>query len=509
MARKIALVPQPQRLVFLEGCFTLTPQTAIFVPDHPSAVSAARRLAATLRPATGFPLPVEEAGTPDRTAGIAFVQTGEDEVGGAEGYTLSVQPRGVVLRAASGSGFVYAAQTLLQLLPPEIESGSGVAAAAWEAPAVFIEDAPRFPIRGLLLDSSRHLQSVDYIKRTLDRMARYKLNTFHWHITDDQGWRLEIRKYPLLTETGAWRGGKEDRYGGFYTQHEIREVVAYAADRGITVVPEVDMPGHAVSALAAYPEYGCTGGPYRVRTEWGIEDDTICPGYEGSRSFVEDVLREVMELFPSPIIHIGGDEAPRARWVECPRCQKRITDGGLAGEDALQNDFTCHVADYLRANGRRLQGWNEIMDGGELPKDAIIHAWIHEGTVQRAVRAGHNVLDSMTTWLYFDYPYTVTPMMKTYLHDPVPDDLSPTEARRILGLQANLWTEYRPTEDSDDEFIWPRLLTVAERGWSSANTRDWADFRDRVRTDHARRLALMGAGDEDALANRLNIEAEE
>lgn len=494
MPAPVRVVPLPADIQTGDGSFTLTPDTRILTDPSDDARRVAALLADALRPATGYALPVQDRSADVAAPAIVISTEGADAALGNEGYTLHVSREGVRISAPKAAGLFYGAQTLRQLLPPAIASETRQEA-EWSIPGVAIRDTPRFPMRGFMLDSCRHIQSVDFIKRTLDLLALYKINTFHWHLTEDQGWRLEIKKYPKLTEVGAWRGEGKERYGGFYSQDQIREIVRYAAERFITVVPEVDMPGHMLGALAAYPHLGCTGGPYKVRTKWGIEDDVMCAGRETTFEFVEDVLTEVMDLFPSKVIHIGGDESPRVRWKECPDCQERIRAEGLADEAALQNYFTRRVGAFLTEHGRRLMGWNEIMDGGDLPEDVIVHAWIGENTVARAAKAGYEVLDSMHQWYYFDYSYEKTSMAKTYEHDPLPEGLAPEEAGRVLGAQANLWTEYRPTEAAADEYTWPRLLAVAEMGWTPQGRRDWDAFRARLLEDQCERLAHAGLGD--------------
>jgi hexosaminidase len=330
-------------------------------------------------------------------------------------------------------------------------------------------------------------------------MAYYKLNRFHWHLTEDQGWRIEIKKYPKLTEIGAWRDqttGDGKRYGGFYTQDQIREIVAYAADRFITVIPEIEMPGHSSAALAAYPELACfPDRKYAVQTKWGVFDDVLCPSKPATWQYVQDVLDEVMTLFPGGTIHIGGDECPRTRWKQCPDCQALMNREHLANEDAIQNYFTRRVMGYLHDHCKRLQGWNEIMHGGALPSDVIVQAWNDETATARAAKAGNDVVVSFHDWTYLNFGPENIPMSKVYALEPTPSDIAqPDAAKHILGVQAQLWTEYRPTDESCDEYIWPRLCALAAIAWSPKESRNYDDFLRRLKSSQYKRLAMMGLG---------------
>ena len=385
-----------------------------------------------------------------------------------EGYRLDIGRRGVEVRASAFSGFFYALQSIRQLLPAAIYGAVPAPDAAWTLPCVRIADAPRFAYRGMHLDVARHFFPTEEVKRYIDIMAVHKLNTLHWHLTDDQGWRIEIKRYPRLTEVGSVRKstvvGKDwDRYdgvphGGYYTQDEIRDVVAYAADRGITVIPEVDLPGHMLAALTAYPELGCTGGPYEVWGRWGVADDVLCVGREETFEFIEGVLAEVLELFPSEYIHIGGDECPKVRWEKCPRCQARIAELGLKDADGhkaehyLQSYVTARVERFLNERGRRIIGWDEILEG-ELAPNATVMSWRGSDGGIAAAKLGHDVVMTPNSHFYFDYyqsmdqasePFGIggyIPMDKVYSYDPTAG-LTPEQQRHILGVQANMWTEY-------------------------------------------------------------------
>lgn len=409
-----------------------------------------------------------------------------------ESYVLDVAPDRIMLRAREERGLFYGGQTLRQLS----------AASPQAIPAVHIEDSPRFPYRGLHLDVGRHFFPVEFIKRYIDLLARFKLNTFHWHLTEDQGWRLEIKRYPKLTEIGAWRKetivGHARRglhsydgtpYGGFYTQEQAREIVAYARDRRVTVIPEIEMPGHSLAALAAYPEYATVPGPFEVRTTWGISEEVFSPSEE-TFTFLENVLREVMDIFPSEYIHIGGDEAPKKRWRESALAQQVIARERLAGEDGLQSWFIRRIERFLNANGRRLIGWDEILEGGLAP-NATVMSWRGTKGGVAAAKQGHDVVMAPQEDLYFDHYQAdpeheplgiggLTPIEDTYGYEPIPAGLTAAEAAHVLGPQACVWTEYLPDRDHVEYMAYPRALALAEIAWSPKAARDWASFSARL-----------------------------
>jgi hexosaminidase len=413
-------------------------------------------------------------------------------------YTLTVAREGVAISSSTGAGLFYGLQSLRQLLEsiaiPRPPSGIRL-------PAVTIVDTPRFTWRGLHLDIARHFQPVSFVKKYIDLMSRYKLNTFHWHLTDDQGWRIDIRKYPRLTSVGGCRKetmvernftpyvGDNTPHCGFYTQDEIRDVVEYARQRYITVVPEIEMPGHAKAALAAYPELACTPGPFEVRTTWGVDDDVFCP-HEATFTFLEDVLTEVIDLFPSRYIHVGGDEVPKTRWKASPMAQEIIQRENLKDEAGLQSWFIRRMERFLTAKGRRLIGWDEILEGGLAP-DATVMSWRGTSGGIAAAREGHDVIMSPNSPMYFDHyqgdarsePLAIggfSPLEHVYSFEPVPDSLTTDQARHILGAQANLWTEYLKTPEAVEYMVWPRALALAELTWSSKEARDWNSFVARL-----------------------------
>ena len=423
-----------------------------------------------------------------------------------EGYRIDISARRAQLSAGDDAGLFYGLQTLLQLAD---ERGN--------LPCVSIEDHPRYRYRGLHLDVCRHFFPVRFIKHYLDWMASCKLNTFHWHLTDDQGWRIEIKRYPRLTEIGGYRtrtqiGGFHDdpityeqgRSGGYYTQDEIREVVAYAAKRHIAVIPEIEMPGHATAALAAYPELACGHGPKSFETSgrWGVLDDVFCPGKEQTFEFLEGVLDEVLELFPSKLIHIGGDECPRVRWKECPDCRARMEDEGIEDEAGLQTYLTLRIGRHLEAKGRRLIGWDEILDG-ELAPGAVVMSWRGTRGGIAAARRRHEVIMTPSTYLYFDKKATdsydepvslsssLLPLEKIYGYDP-DEGIAPEDRRYLLGVQANLWTEFIRTEGRASFQLLPRIYALAEIAWSPVERKSWREFSEVRLPAHLARIDASG-----------------
>jgi hexosaminidase len=499
------VVPRPARLEPLDGAFELNDRVLIALshPDDTRLRAAADFWLSGVRTATGLRLPIAEDIAPGSPPSVSFILDESSGDVGAEAYDLRVDPEGIVLSAGTPAGIFYGVQTLLQLLP---EGGSAI-------PSVRIEDAPRFTYRGMHLDVGRHVFPVEFIKKYLDLLALYKLNTFHWHLTEDQGWRIEIKKYPRLTEVGAFRKetildknfdpyvGDGIPYGGFYTQEEVREIVAYAAERHITVIPEIEMPGHSLAALAAYPELACTDGPFEVGTRWGVYDDIYCPSEE-TFAFLEDVLTEVLELFPSRYIHIGGDEAPKVRWKESPVAQAVMEREGLETEEELQSYFIRRIERFLLDHGRRLIGWDEILEGGLAPQATVMSWRGTEGGIE-AAHLGHDVIMTPYSHVYLDYyqsedrsqePLAIggyTPLSKVYEFEPVPEGFTPEQTRRVLGAQGNVWTEYMKTTEHVEYMVFPRLLALAEVVWSPRESRSWPDFIRRLPAQ-LRRLSSLG-----------------
>lgn len=551
---RYAIVPYPARLIPQPGSFALDEETRVRVRGQlGEAEGAVLRWVEAVRRASGFPLRLEiderEKGV-DRGPPVGGLSSRPSPVRAErgtihitlepavspdpEGYKLSVTPATIRLSAGEPAGLFYGLQTLRQLLPPEVERGfreaeptppagrstpagssteAGQSMAGWSVPAIEIEDAPRFPYRGMHLDVGRHFFGVSFIKKYLDLMATYKMNRFHWHLTEDQGWRLAIRRYPRLTEVGAWReetvvGKNRDPYvgdgtphGGFYTQEEVREVVEYARARFITVIPEIEMPGHSRAALAAYPELACTPGPFQVATRWGVFEDVFCPS-ERTLRFLEDVLEEVVELFPGPYVHVGGDEVPKARWRESEVAQGVIAREGLGGEEELQGWFLRRIERFLQARERRLIGWDEILEGG-LPEEAVVMSWRGVKGGIEAAKRGHDVIMTPTRYVYFDFyqadpanePLAIgghTPLERVYAFEPVPEELTAAEARHVLGAQGNVWTEYMKTPEHVEYMVLPRMLALSEVVWSPAAARNWSAFVARLPAQ-LRRLKAYGA----------------
>ena len=512
---RLSVIPLPQKIAPRDGVFMLTPDTRIFA--DPASRGTARILADRLRPATGYPLPTSTKHFSDSAipGGIFLTTRNADAKLGPEGYELDVVPDSVVIRAPAQAGLFYGVQTLLQLLPPEIFATNPAPNVAWRIPCVQIEDWPRFQWRGYMLDVSRHFFSKPEVETLLDAMALHKLNVFHWHLTDDHGWRIEIKKYPKLTQVGAWRAeggfgfdpklatayGPDGRYGGFYTQDDIREVVKYAAARHITIVPEIEMPGHSTAALAAYPQYSCTGGPFEPSMTAGIFDGIYDPAKEETFQILSNVLTEVVALFPGQYIHIGGDEVPKKTWKNSADCQALMKREGLKSEEELQSWFIRRIEKIVNADGRSMIGWSEILQGG-LAKNAAVMDWI--GGAKEAASAGHNVVMTPTAYCYLDFyqstnqaeepkaaawggPLTLSQM---YAFEPMPTNVPPELQAHILGAQGNLWTEQIPNLKQAEYMTFPRACALAEVTWSAKDAHDWDDFLRRLRV-HVRRLEAM------------------
>ena len=505
----IHIVPAPQSIQMARGAFDV--RGACFSCDpamDARSVEAVQGLASRLSLASGSECTVGDG------LGVSFVL---DASMAPEAYSISVGRDAAQVRASGFSGFLYAIQTLKQMLPVAVYGEASDPGADWRIPCCEISDAPRFGYRGLMLDCCRHFFSVDEVKKVLDAMAVYKLNRFHWHLSEDQGWRIQIDKYPRLTEVGAWRNGtmigndwnSNDgiRYGGFYTKDEIRDIIAYAEERGITIVPEIDLPGHMQAALASYPELGCKGSkpqPYEVWTVWGVSRQVLNVGSEKTMRFLEDVLGEVADLFPGEYIHIGGDECPRDEWKTDPLCQAKIRELGLKDSDGvsaearLQNYVTARMQKFLAGKGKKIIGWDEILEG-ELAEGATVMSWRGTKGGIKASSMGYDVIMSPTTYCYLDYiqstdlehePFSIshnwaTPetvgkaavtLEKLYGYEPLAE--IPEEARgHILGVQCNLWTEYIATPEHLEYMLFPRVLALSELQWCAPERKDFERFK--------------------------------
>ena len=499
---EIDVIPQPASTEIYEGSFDAAGASFVINGTLGNlAEDAVARFEKNLVSASG-----KESGA-SRTR---FIFSKDDSLG-AEEYILCVSGRKAVIKAAALNGVLYAIETVKQLLPVEIYTGKSAPDSAWTLPCMKIQDKPRFRYRGMHLDVSRHFFGMDEIKKYLDIMAIHKMNVFHWHLTDDQGWRLEIKKYPQLTEIGSVR--KETLVGHsrtsktydntpygkgcWFSHDQVREIIDYAAARGIEVIPEIDLPGHMQAALVAYPELGCTGGPYEVWCRWGISKDVLCAGKESTMKFLEDVLSEVADLFPSRYIHIGGDECPKVRWENCPVCQAKIKELGLKDDDEhtaeqyLQSYVMRRMSDFLGTKGKRIIGWDEILEGN-VASDATIMSWRGTKGGEAAVKLGHDVIFTPNSYCYFDSyqvkdtenePLAIgryVPVEKVYSFEPTTKDMTDEEKSHILGVQANMWTEYIVTNEYLEYMLLPRLSALSEVQWCEPDNRDYSRFLEEM-----------------------------
>ena len=491
------IIPLPQEISNVEGQpFMLTSATKVVYPEGNEMMKRnAEFLSEYLHISMGIVLEATSTATDDKQIELALGLENDNK----EAYRLEVTENKVIITGATEAGVFYGIQTLRKAVP----LGDAIASLA----AVTINDAPRFGYRGVMLDVARHYQPVAFVKKFIDLLAMHNINRFHWHLTEDQGWRIEIKQYPKLTELGSMRketviGNNSPEYdgkphGGFYTQEEIREIVAYAQERYVTTIPEIDLPGHMMAALTGYPEFGCTGGPYEVATSWGVFDEVLCAGNEGTYTFLENILTEVMEMFPAEYIHIGGDEVPKVRWEECPKCQAKIKELGIKGDDKhtkehyLQSYLTARIERFLNDNGRRIIGWDEILEG-ELAPNATVMSWQGMGGGIQAAQMGHDVIMTPNTYVYFDYYQTANtedeptaiggflPLEKVYSFEPAPESLTPEQRGHILGAQANLWTEYIPTPEQAEYMLLPRMAALSEVAWSQPEKKDYYNFLTRL-----------------------------
>lgn len=504
-----SLIPAPKSMVMKRGDITLSGSIGYSCPPEfeKSFLTGLARL--TDNSSVQFKKPA---------SALVFVRK-DPAIHSREGYHLKIAPAGIIITVKASAGVYYATQTLLQLMPADV-FGADAKLTSVKVPAIEIKDSPRFPWRGLMLDSSRHFQTIPEIKRFIDNLAHHKLNVFHWHLTDGHGWRFESKKYPKLTEIGAWRmqpgypmKGKKEKYGGFYTQDEMKEVVAYAKVRGVTIVPEVDMPGHCFSVMAAYPEVGCLGTPQgcdffytypadaqRFPSKPGT--DVLCVSKAKTLTMCKEILDEIMAIFPSKFIHIGGDEVNKGWWKKCLSCQTHIKSHQLHGEHGLQSWFIQQLDNHITSKGRQLIGWDEILEGG-LAKNATVMSWQDEKGGIKAAKMGHDVVMSPQTYIYLDHGQSHSPLEpphwpghkpldRAYNYDPIPEQLSPKEAKHILGIQGNVWTIFTHEEWLIDICTWPRACAIAETGWSPKEKKNWDDFYQRLSQTHRKRLDNLG-----------------
>jgi hexosaminidase len=509
------IVPKPVKLEVGAGSFPLSPQCNIlYQKGSPGTKAAAEFLGGTWRKVMRLPFPVKEAG--ESTSGSIWLTTaGTAASPGKEGYRLEVTPDGVIIWASQPAGLFYGVQTVRQLLPAET-FGSHIlfTRQPFAIPCVRVEDYPRFGWRGMHLDVSRHFFDVAFVKRYLDHLALHKLNVFHWHLTDDDGWRVQIKKYPKLTRIGAWRGPKEalppsyesgnQRYGGFYTQAQIRDVIRYAAARHILIVPEIDVPAHSRAAIVAYPELLCTGDPYKFKSAQEVRANVLCPSQELTYQFLEGVFGELADLFPGPYIHVGGDERPQGPWEQCERCQKRMKDEHLADGRFLQDRFLKRLQAFLRTRGKTMVGWDELEQESVLDKDYTVMAWQSVEAGLAAARKGYPVVVAPAPFTYFDLSCNEDPaepglrwagvisLEKAYSFDPEPPGLAPAVANRILGVEGCLWSETLVTPDRPDYMAYPRVCALSEVAWTPQSERSWPEFWSRLSQRHLARLDAAG-----------------
>lgn len=510
----ISIIPKPVSVKQTDGVFELNRHTNIHLSEETEETKfLAKYLEKMIFSATWVDHQVHfNSNKPDSNF-ISMVLDPDLKIDHEEGYELSVTSQRILISAPSNAGLFYGIQTLRQLLPVAIEHEKPSLASndqEWKVPSVEITDHPRFEYRGMHLDVARHFFPIEFVKKYIDLLAMHKMNRFHWHLTEDQGWRIEIKKYPKLTEVGAWRDstligrygtGIYDnvKHGGFYTQKEIKEVVQYAQQRHITIIPEIEMPGHSSAALAAYPEFGCFEKEYHVQSTWGIFEDIYCPKEE-TFQFLEDVLTEVMELFPSTYIHIGGDEAPKKQWEESKIAQEVIKREGLKDEHELQSYFISRIEKFLNKHGRQIIGWDEILEGGLAPR-ATVMSWRGEKGGIEAAKMGHDVI--MTPWdsNYFDHyqanpetePLAIggfTTLKDVYFYEPIPEELTKKEAKYVLGAQGNVWTEYMHSGDKVEYMAYPRAVALSEVLWTPVENKNWLEFWARMQT-HFERLDIM------------------
>lgn len=495
------VIPLPQEVSLTQGNpFKLNGNVLIAYPENNALLQRnAEFLSEYIRQSTGY-APKTKAIAAGEQVKNAITLGLDPDIANKEGYVLTTTPEGISINGQTENGVFYGIQTLRKSIPAEAKGATIL------IPAGEIKDEPRFSYRGMHLDVGRHFFPIEFIKKYIDLLALHNMNTFHWHLTEDQGWRIEIKKYPKLTEIGSQRSrtviGRNTQeydntpYGGFYTQEEAKEIVKYAQERYITVIPEVDLPGHMLAALAAYPEMGCTGGPYEVCPRWGVFEDVLCIGNDKTMQFLEDVMSEIIEIFPSEYVHIGGDEAPRDRWKECPKCQARIKAEGLkadknhTAEDRLQSYCMTRIEKFLNSKGRRIIGWDEILEGDVAP-NATVMSWRGASGGIKAAQMGHDVIMTPNTYCYFDYYQTAdtkdeplgiggyVPIEKVYSLDPT-FDLNEEQKKHIIGAQANLWTEYIATTEHVEYMVLPRMAALAEVQWTQPEKKDFKDFTTRL-----------------------------
>lgn len=497
----IAIIPEPSSITSYKEVFSLNEKSIIILNKNLHKIGDF--LKDLLLSSTGLNLEIKELSEiSNKVNSISLILIEERDLLGSEGYILDIKPQNVTLSAKNPAGIFYGIQTFRQLLPVEVESQSLIGSIDWNLPCVRIEDFPRFSWRGYMLDEARHFHGKEIVKKLLDTMALLKLNIFHWHLTDDQGWRIEIKKYPNLinigskreeTQVGNFLSNKTKKvpHSGYYSQEDIREIVEYAENRFITIIPEIDMPGHTRAAIASYPNISCRGYSLRVSPHWGIHRDILCIGKEEVFEFVQDVLNEIMELFPADMIHIGGDEAPTSRWRVCEYCQLRMKKEGITNLVNLQAYFTNRIATFLNSKGKRVIGWNEILSE-DLKIDVICQYWFRgKEEVLNHLRKGGNAIISDFKYVYLDHSYSFTPLKLAYKFEPIPRKLHDQYHQNVLGLEALMWGEFIPTVKRLEWQTFPRLIAFSEVGWSQRGKRKFSSFLKRLKV-FLKRFDLLG-----------------
>lgn len=503
------IIPLPKSMTEAPGQFKISDRVSVVPSDDEAILKIAENLVDQVAKTSGKKMKIVSAGESVPESDVITFKY--DERLGTEAYRLTVTPKTINIDYATPIGAFYGVQSLYQLLPPAVYGQTLAKGENWKVPCVAIDDAPRFPYRGLHLDVGRHFMPVEFIKQYIDALAMHKMNTFHWHLTEDQGWRIEIKKYPKLTEIGSVRNetvigrnsGKYDgvEHKGFYTQEEAKEIVAYAAERFITVIPEIELPGHARAALAAYPELACgLRDKYEIAKDWGVFEEVYCTKEE-TFEFLENVFQELFPIFPSVYYHIGGDECPKEAWKKCPTCQANKRKLGLKDEFELQSYFVHRMEKFLNENGKQIIGWDEILEGGLAP-NATVMSWRGEAGGIAAARQKHNVIMTPNSYCYLDHYQAgeaieedlciggFLPLSKVYGYNPMPEELTPDEQKYILGVQGNLWTEYIKTPERAQYQAFPRAVAIAEVDWTPLERKDYDSFCRRLVTDYARMNAI-------------------
>lgn len=490
----INVTPKPQKLEINEGSFSLNSSTVFISKENSEVEEIASFFSLKIKKSTGYDLKVQPDAK-DKNFILLALDPKLDV--NEEGYTLNTSSKGVSIKATTPRGIFYGLNTLMQLLPAEVESQTLVKNVSWTIPSVTIKDEPRFSWRGFHLDVCRHFISLEEVKKHIDMLSIFKINKFHWHLTEDQGWRIEIKKYPKLTEIGGVRTEADgSTHDGFYTQEEIKEVVAYAAERYIDVIPEIEMPGHALAALSAYPEFSCNEGTYTPRIIWGVETDVFCAGKDEVFTFLEDVIEEILPLFPYEYYHMGGDESPKDRWKTCARCQSRIKSEGLHDEHELQSYFMSRMENVLKKHNKKMIGWDEILEGG-ISDSANVMSWRGEEGGIAAANAGNDVIMAPGAWMYLDKyegdykidPVSIgglLPIKKVYNYEPIPADIDSSKSHHVLGAQTTLWSEYIYQEELSEYRMYPRAIALAELTWTAKDKKDYKDFEQRLNNQMVR-----------------------